>query len=90
MILLVWGTTVFLPEFEKLINLSFLLELSEKTAAARMFALDERENFDKSFIETFKKKEGKFYTDYLEKYEVMKKIDYRINFENFNAFHIKE
>jgi hypothetical protein len=90
MILLVWGTTVFLPEFEKLINLSFLLELSEKTAAARMFALDERENFDKSFIETFQKKEGKFYTDYLEKYEVMKKINYRINFENFNAFHIKE
>ena len=90
MILLVWGTTVFLPEFEKLIDLRFLLELSEKTATARMFALDERENFDKSFIETYHQKEGKRYSDYLEKYEVQKQIDYRINFENFNAFRIKE
>ncbi|MBT3213619.1 MAG: hypothetical protein HN351_03145 [Deltaproteobacteria bacterium] len=90
MILLVWGTTVFLPEFENLIDLRFLLELSEKTAAARMFALDERENFDKSFIETYHQKEGKYYSDYLEKYEVQKQIDYRINFENFNAFRIKE
>ncbi len=90
MILLVWGTTVFLPEFEKLIDLRFLLELSEKTATARMFALDERENFDKSFIETYHQKEGKRYSDYLEKYEVQNQIDYRINFENFNAFRIKE
>jgi len=90
MILLVWGTTVFLPEFEKLIDLRLLLELSEKTAAARMFALDERENFDKSFIETYQMKEGKYYSDYLKKYEVEKQIDYRINFENFNAFSIKE
>ena len=90
MILLVWGTTVFLPEFEKLIDLRCLLELSSKTAAARMFALDERENFDKSFIETYHKQEGKYYNEYLEKYEVQDQIDYRINFDNFNAFSIKE
>jgi uridine kinase len=90
MILLVWGTTIFLPEFEKLIDLRFLLELSEKTAAARMFALDERENFDKSFIETYHKQEGKYYKEYLEKFEVQKQLDYRINFDNFNAFSIKQ
>ena len=90
MILLVWGTTIFLPEFEKLIDLRFLLELSEKTAAARMFAFDERENFDNSFIETYRSKEGKFYKEYMEKYEVQKQIDYRINFNNFNAYSIKE
>ena len=68
MILLVWGTTVFLPEIENLIDLRVLLELSEKTAAARMFSLDERENFDQSFVDTYLKKEGKFYTDYLDQF----------------------
>ena len=90
MILLVWGTTVFLPEFENLIDLRILLELSPKTAAARMFALDERENFDQSFVDTYLQKEGKFYADYLAQYKVQKQIDYRINFENLNAFRMKE
>ena len=90
MILLVWGTTLFLPEFEKLIDLRFLLELSVKTAAARLFGLDDRENFDQSFIETYQQKDGKYYADYLTQYDVQNKIDYRINFENFNAFRRKE
>jgi len=90
MILLVWGTTLFLPDFEKLIDLRFLLELSVKTAAARLFGLDDRENFDQSFIETYQQKEGKYYADYLTQYDVQNKIDYRINFENFNAFRRKE
>ena len=90
MILLVWGTTLFLPEFEKLIDLRFLLELSVKTGAARLFGLDDRENFDQSFIETYQQKEGKYYADYLTQYDVQNKIDYRINFENFNAFRRKE
>ena len=89
MILLVWGTTVFLPDFEKLFDLHILLELSTKTAAARMFALDDRENFDQSFINTYIEKEGKYYEEYLTKYDVHNKIDYRINFENFNAFRLK-
>ena len=55
-----------------------------------MFALDERENFDQSFVDTYLQKEGKFYADYLEKYKVQNQIDYRINFENFNAFRMKE
>lgn len=90
MILLVWGTTVFLPEFEKLIDLRVLLELSEKTAAARMFALDDRENFDQSFIDTYLKKEGKYYADYLNRFNVQNQVDFRVNFDNFNAFRMKE
>ena len=89
MILLVWGTTVFLPEMEDLIDLRMLLELSEKTAAARMFSLDERENFDQSFVDTYLKKEGKFYADYLDQFNVYDQIDYRIDFDNFNAFRMK-
>ena len=90
MILLIWGTTVFIPEFEKLIDIRVLLELSEKTAAARLLALDDRENFDQSFVETYLQKEGKYYAEYLLQYDVYNKIDYRINFENFNAFRLKE
>ena len=89
MILLIWGTTVFLPEFEKLIDVRVLLELSVKTAAARLFALDDRQNIDQSFVETYLQKEGKYYADYLAQYDVHNKIDYRINFENFNAFRLK-
>ena len=90
MILLVWGTTVFIPEMGNLIDLRVLLELSEKTAAARMFSLDERENFDQSFVETYLKKEGKYYSDYLDQFKVHDNIDYRIDFDNFNSFRIKE
>ena len=89
MILLVWGTTVFLPEMENMIDLRVLLELSDKTAAARMFSLDERENFDQSFVETYLKKEGKYYADYLDNFKVHDQIDYCIDFNNFNAFRMK-
>ena len=90
MIMLVWGTTVFLPEMENLIDLRVLLELSDKSAAARMFSLDERENFDQSFVETYLQKEGKFYADYLDQFKVYEQIDYLIDFDNFNAFRMKE
>ena len=89
MILVVWGTTVFLPEMENMIDVRVLLDLSEKTAAARMFSLDERENFDQSFVETYLKKEGKYYADYLDQFKVHDHIDYRIDFNNFNAFRMK-
>ena len=89
MIMLVWGTTVFLPEMENLIDLRVLLELSKKTAAARMFSLDERENFDQSFVDTYLKKEGKYYAEYLDQFNVYDQIDYRIDFDNFNAFRMK-
>ena len=71
------------------IDLRVLLELSEKTAAARMFSLDERENFDQSFVDTYLKKEGKYYADYLDQFNVNDQIDYRIDFDNFNAFRMK-
>ena len=89
MILVVWGTTVFLPEMENLIDVRVLLELSKKTAAARMFSLDERENFDQSFVETYLKKEGKYYSDYLDQFKVYDQIDFLIDFNNFNAFRMK-
>jgi len=89
MILIIWGTTIFIPEFERFLDLRILLELSEKSAAARMFGLDDRENFDQAFVDTYSKKEGKHYSDYLEVNGVLKKIDYRIDFENFNSFRIK-
>ena len=90
MILLVWGTTVFIPEMENLIDLRVLLELSDKTAAARMFSLDERQNFDPSFVDTYLNKEGKYYADYLDQFKVHEQIDYRIKFDNFNAFRMKK
>ena len=36
MILLIWGTTIFLPELEKFYDLSILLELSEKNRAKQL------------------------------------------------------
>jgi len=89
MILIIWGTTIFLSEFENFLDLGILLELSDKSAAARMFGLDDRQNFDEAFVETYLKKEGKHYSEYLNKNGVIKKIDYRIDFDNFNAFRIK-
>ena len=86
MVLLIWGTTIFLPEFENLFDIKILLELSEKTAAARMFGIDDRQNFDQKFVDAYSKKEGKFYSNYLIENNVIEKIDYRIDFNNFYAF----
>lgn len=90
MILLIWGTTIFLPEFENLFDIKILLELSEKTAAARIFGLDDRQNFDQKFIDTYSKKEGRHYSNYLIENNVIEKIDYRIDFNNFYAFRFAE
>ena len=54
-----------------------------------MFSLDERENFDQSFVDTYLKKEGKYYADYLDQFNVHDQIDVLIDFDNFNAFRIK-
>ena len=90
MVLLIWGTTIFLPEFENLFDIKILLELSEKTAAARMFGIDDRQNFDQKFVDAYSKKEGKFYSNYLIENNVIEKIDYRIDFNNFYAFRFIE
>jgi len=90
MILLIWGTTIFLPELERFFDLKILLELSDKTATARMFGLDERQNFDEAFLETYLENDGKYYSEYLKQNNVITKMDYRIDFNNFYAFRFKE
>ncbi|MGK5093396.1 hypothetical protein WDW89_15475 [Deltaproteobacteria bacterium TL4] len=88
MVLLLWGTTLFLPEFERF-DAHILLELSPKSATARLFGLDDREDFDSQFIEDYEKKEGKLYREYLDKYHVQDRINYRVDFNNFHAFRLK-
>ncbi len=88
MVLLIWGTTLFLQECEQSIDVRILLDLSPKAAAARMFNLDERENFDPSFIHSYESSEGESYRQYLQRFQVEDKADFRINFDNFNAFRL--
>ena len=89
MILIVWGSTIFLPELDEFINFRILLELSDKAIASRAFNLDERNNFDESFVKSYKKSDGLIYSQYLKKFSVQKKIDFQIDFDNFHSFKIK-
>jgi hypothetical protein len=65
------------------------LDLSPRTATARLFEIDEREEFDQSFIETYQQREGRLYQNYLAEFDVESQLDYRIDFENLNAFRLK-
>ncbi len=88
-IMLVWGSPLFLPDFEQLIDLRVHLDLSPRTATARLFEIDEREEFDQSFIESYLQREGRLYQNYLKEFDVENQLDYRIDFENLNAFRFK-
>ncbi len=90
MILLVWGTTLFLPEIQDLSDWNILLELSPRVATARLFGIDERENFNPEFVQKYESADGKLYQNYLEKFEVQEVIDQRIRFDNFHAFRMTE
>ena len=88
-IMLVWGGPLFLPDFEQLIDLRVHLDLTPRTATARLFEIDEHEEFDKSFIESYQQREGRLYQKYLKEFDVENQLDYRIDFENLNAFRLK-
>ena len=90
MIVVIWGVTPFIEDLNSLYDLRILLELTPKAATARLFGIDDREDFDSSFIDTYLNKEGKMYQQYLDTFAVLKQIDYRIDFDNFNAFSIKD
>ncbi len=89
MILVVWGNTLFLPELQEIIDWSVLLELSPKVATARLFGINERENFDPDFIRKYEENDGRLYKEYLQKYEVEEAVTQKIDFNNFNAFRLK-
>ena len=88
-LLLIWGSTLFLPDFENLFDLRLHLDVSPKEAASRLFEIDSRERFDDSFVESYLQREGHLYQSYLEEHQAEARFDFRINFDNYNAFRLK-
>ena len=86
MVVLVWGTTLFLPELQPLLNTRILLEMTPKAAAARLFQLDERGDFNPDFVEAYLKGEGRLYEEYLAQNRVREQADFLVRFDNFHAF----
>ncbi len=89
MILVVWGTALFIPPLQHIMDTGILLEMSPKAATARLFGLDERENFDPDFIRKYEMNDGRLYEDYLQKYKVRDWVTQRVDFDNFHAFQLK-
>ncbi len=89
MILVVWGTTVFIPQLQEIMDWNILLELSPRVATARLYGIDERENFDPDFIRKYEQTDGRLYSDYLRKHEVSAHIQETVNFDNLYAFRLK-
>lgn len=89
MILVVWGTTLFTKELQPWIQWPILLELTPKAAAARLYGIDDRENFDPALIEKYQEHDGKFYKKYLEKHRVDPYVKSRVHYDNFHAFRLK-
>ena len=89
MILVVWGNTLFLPQLQDIIDWSILLELSPKVATARLFGIDEHENFDPDFIRKYEENDGRLYQHYLQQYQVEAWVEQKVDFNNFRAFRLK-
>ncbi len=89
MVLVVWGTALFVPPLQHIMDTGILLEMSPKAATARLFGLDERENFDPEFIRKYERNDGRLYEDYLQKYKVRDWVTQRVDFDNFHAFQLK-
>ena len=89
MILVVWGTALFLPQLQQIMDIGILLEMSPKAATARLFGLDERENFDPDLIRKYEKNDGRLYEYYLQKFKVREWVEQRVDFDNFRAFQLK-
>lgn len=90
MIVLVWGTTLFTPELNELLDSRILLDLTAKAATARLFQLDDREDFNPEFVETYLKGEGYIYQQYMEANQVRERADFVVRFDNFHAFSLAE
>ncbi|MBF0287037.1 MAG: hypothetical protein HQM14_04405 [SAR324 cluster bacterium] len=89
MILVVWGTTLFVPPLQEIMDWNILLELSPRAATARLYGIDERENFDPDFVRKYEETDGQLYSDYLRKHEVSACIKETVNFDNLHAFRFK-
>lgn len=89
MVLVVWGTTLFIPELEPYLDWKIVLELTPRVAAARLFGIDDRENFAPSFVDKYMKTEGQLYNRYLDENNVMDKVGSVVNFNNFHAFRMQ-
>ena len=84
MILVVWGSFLMTSHVK---SQNILLKLSDKAATARVFGIDDRENFDPDFIEKYRKTEGRHYQQYLKTIDEV--IHWRVNFDNFHAFRMQ-
>lgn len=88
-VLLVWGSTLFLPEFRNLLDLRIHLDVSPREAAARLFSMDQEETFDPAFVDSYLEREGRLYETYLAENDAESEFDFRVDFDNFNAFRLK-
>ena len=89
MVVLLWGTTIFVPGIQELLDVKIVLDLTPKAAAARLFELDERSDFNPDFVETYLKGEGRLYGEYLEASQIQQQADFLVQFDNFHAFKLK-
>ena len=89
MVVLLWGTTIFVPGVQELLDVKIILDLTPKAAAARLFELDERSDFNPDFVETYLKGEGRLYGEYLEASQIQQQADFLVQFDNFHAFKLK-
>jgi uridine kinase len=89
MVVLLWGTTIFVPGVQELLDVKIVLDLTPKAAAARLFQLDERSDFNPDFVETYLKGEGRLYSEYLEANQIQQQADFVVQFDNFHAFKLR-
>jgi hypothetical protein len=61
MVVLLWGTTIFVPGIQELLDVKIVLDLTPKAAAARLFELDERSDFNPDFVESYVMGVGRLY-----------------------------
>ena len=85
-VLLVLGEMLFVPPVTEWLDLRLLLDVAPAEITRRLFEIPRYEPFDAKFEEQYLQHEGRQYSDYLQRFDVVRRIDYRIDANNPDAF----
>ena len=88
MIFVVWGSCLLTDGIEAIDSKKIFLNLSDKAATARLFGINQEENFDPAFIEKYQATEGHLYHQYLQQSCFQSLSDWQVQFDSLEAFRI--
>jgi hypothetical protein len=85
-VLLVLGEMLFAPPVVDLLDLRVLLDVSPAETTRRLYEIPRHEAFDAKFEAQYLAHEGRLYNEYLQRFDVLRRIDCHIDANHPGAF----